>query len=274
MSLLTEPWYPEDNELEHYGVLGMKWGVRRTPEQLGHRVSKEQPYRKTPKRLIDKGVNLKQELASGVLGRNITKSQARPRNQSSGATNLSKGEKVQHVSGVPFEKLRPGQLYVTADAKDNDMYSAYLGSKLKRAGFDPKTVMLELKTDLKAPSSKDQYAMFSDFLKDNRKQVESDIRDWLKEKRKDQTVSSNPKDLYDQFINAAERSSDSQKKFYDTLKQKGYNAVLDEHDITGSWMQAQKPLIIMDALNTVGNIQVSDLDVDSMTKALDRLIKS
>lgn len=26
----------ENNELQHYGVKGMKWGVRRTPEQLGH----------------------------------------------------------------------------------------------------------------------------------------------------------------------------------------------------------------------------------------------
>lgn len=25
------------SELKHYGVKGMKWGVRRTPEQLGHK---------------------------------------------------------------------------------------------------------------------------------------------------------------------------------------------------------------------------------------------
>ena len=32
-----EPWR---QELYHHGIKGMKWGVRRTPEQLGHRTVK------------------------------------------------------------------------------------------------------------------------------------------------------------------------------------------------------------------------------------------
>lgn len=261
------------SELQHYGIKGMKWGVRRTPEQLGHRERGDQPYRKTPNKLVEKGATLKGDLAKNVLDRSLTKSQTVPRNQSSGRTTLKKGSKVQHISGVRFNKLKSGQLYVTANEVDNDMYAAYLGAKLKRAGFSPKKVVMELKTDLKAPSSKEQYKIFTSFVKSNRKDVERDVQDWLSSKGKDQAVAKTSKELYDQFINSVERSSDTQQRFYSELKKRGYNAVLDEHDITGSWMQSQKPLIIMDALNTVGDLKVSDLSVSDMQKALDRLIK-
>ena len=33
-----------DNELIHYGILGMKWGVRRTPAQLGHLTKKDNKW--------------------------------------------------------------------------------------------------------------------------------------------------------------------------------------------------------------------------------------
>lgn len=38
-----------ENELKHYGVLGMKWGIRRTAAQLGHKVGE---YRRKKKQQV------------------------------------------------------------------------------------------------------------------------------------------------------------------------------------------------------------------------------
>jgi PP-loop superfamily ATP-utilizing enzyme len=70
------------------------------------------------------------------------------------------------------------------------------------------------------------------------------------------------------FIKTLDKSGESKQLFYHAIKEAGYNAVLDQHDVSDSWMQASRPLIIMNALNTLGDMKVSDISSKEIEQAL------
>lgn len=239
-----------NNELYHYGV---KRRSGRYPWGSG-----KKPYQGDP--IVKKGVRKKKELAKniGVDLKNYQTNQNRPMGE---AVNLKKGDKVQHI-GVNFSGKRKGQMYVTALETDNKLYEAFLSLNLLSKGYEPKKVTLTLSEDLKSPERKEQKKIFDSFYSQNKEQVDKDLKKWASEKNKKLA------DVYDDFMNSLEKSSNSQKMFYDELRKRGYNAVLDEHDIEGSWIQGSSPLIIMDQLTTIGDFEIKNLNTTRLKKAL------
>lgn len=245
-------------ELYHYGVPGMRWGVRRyqnangslTAEGRRH-YSKTNSVLNTVKPEIEaKCIKKKKELAQKYFGLTLSDDDVKPDNKINPGESysLKAGSTIQHIAAVPFTGLRSGQIYVTATDRDNDLYEAYLSANLSNKGYSPQKVTLTLKEDLKAPAYDEQYKMFKVFYKENKAKVEADLEHYSKDKGRSFVAPKTEAEMFDtyiEFTNSFESSSDSKDLFYSQLKAKGYNAVLDEHDRVGSWMQGEKPLIVM-----------------------------
>lgn len=244
------------NSLQHVGVKGMKWGVRKARERSSISVkSGEGNYEERYARLNAETTRV-----------------------------LKRGDTVRHVTVDPRLAPKSGGLYVSYTEKDAQTYRTDFVEFLRATkGFD-KIYEYDLKTtkDIITPGQKDKMDAFLGLYKDKKTEhliseiADSKVRstfflnvaknlghDKTNEKAQEykrMINSENPKDrqkAFDDFAKYLFWTHDSRKAFIKRLEKKGFTAMYDDEDMRG---YSDEPLIIFNPATTLKVKKRTEID--------------
>ncbi len=171
---------PSLNELAHYGVLGMKWGVRKERETSTRASSPKLTYQDRAKAdytkrgfseadsetLAERKANIRRAalIAGGVTVAVGAAFVARHLYIENKDMTLKAGKKAYHIARGELKPLEPGRgLFVTVDQADRYAYRWRLNNPNKVERIER---TFKFAKDIKIPSPNKSKALYNEFMKD------------------------------------------------------------------------------------------------------------
>lgn len=267
-----------ENELIHYGVKGMKWGVRKTEPTTFTKEQRKQARAKA-RALTSATLDSKYQTGEDFFTRRM--SQEEYNKLSTKGVSVKKGTTIRRVAQRSDEKYGDAT-YVSYTKSDQSLYRAVMpltntknpfklgGNKTYKQHYEITFKALET---LKSPSEKDRVDAFTGLMDTpsiklkNGKTVSG--RDYLKKKYPKEVKTLNSQQLglrvYKDFTEEQYANTPINTAYFKRVREKGYNAVVDDND-QGHLSEA--PLIVLNPDGTLKKMQVHALSADDVNQAL------
>lgn len=215
MTYSEKPGTPE--ELLHFGVLGMKWGV--------HRKQKRAAKQNVDASVLDLQTNRSPYVCREITEKEYKRLPSKP---------IKLGSDFLRIAANNKGELRDFA-YVSKSEKDNNRYKALLAPEGK---ITNKKFELKIKTAKEAisPSEKERIDTFIKTLNQDVQGLDGKSmakgREWIEGKNPVQALSDRELGLkyYNLFAQKQVMNTPLHQAYFNNLKLKGYNALVDDAD--------------------------------------------
>lgn len=237
--------YVIDEELKHYGVPGMKWGIRKEYKTIGRK-----PNLKPGDVLLKKGTTFQRIATSSSMS-------------------YSQGVFLSYVAkDKDLYRGVLGRIRVTGLIQNEPGEV-----KLKQ-------LTMTANKDIRIPSKEKRIEELNKLLETNRKEILNLINEGESSSGRSKGYPINKEHkadntMYGRFNHALALGVNKHPviaKYYESLKKQGYDAIPDENDIRLSTFKARAPLIIFDTMDSIGGIKVRDLSAGEVFSSYNRVV--